>query len=139
MALIFVSHVFFVSIAPTPQFCYREVVMVAVLLGIWVFIDMITILMGNFETVKSKNWLIGRKKGMCMEKQKQKRREPHRVLFGAILILIGVSIFFPQIISGLVWRIIISLYLVWVGLRMIFNNNNNNNNNGNNKGEYGEK
>jgi uncharacterized membrane protein YfcA len=65
-----------------------------------------------------------------MKQGKRRHSSQSRVIFGSILVIIGVSIFIPQILSTLFFRIMIALYLVWIGLRMIFNNNNNNNRDG---------
>jgi uncharacterized membrane protein YfcA len=78
------------------QFCYREVIIIE-------FIER-----------------------FCMKQGKKHGSSQSRVILGSILVIIGISIFVPQILSTLFFRIIIALYLVWIGLRMIFNNNNNN-------------
>ena len=43
------------------------------------------------------------------------------IIPGLILIVIGLSIFWPDLFSTLVFRIIISLSLIWAGLKLIFN------------------
>ncbi len=43
-----------------------------------------------------------------------------RRLQGLVLILLGIAVFFPQIINKEVFKIILALFLIWTGLRLLF-------------------
>ena len=50
-----------------------------------------------------------------------------RQLKGLILIFLGISIFFPELFNIFVFKVLLSLILIWTGVNLIFKNNNNNN------------
>ena len=46
-----------------------------------------------------------------------------KIIHGLILISVGISILFPQVFKLISWDIfkyVLSLYLIWVGLTLVF-------------------
>ncbi|MCK4650624.1 hypothetical protein KAT08_00455 [Candidatus Babeliales bacterium] len=56
-----------------------------------------------------------------MENNEVCKKGKHSILPGIILIVIGFSIFWPDLFSTLIFKLIISLALIWAGLKLIFN------------------